>query len=98
MYSRAIASTLTFALLAVATPWGSPPPATSKTVTVTTTATATKPASQCNTGPIQCCNSVQKARLAPSLPSYSVYNTSVSRLTALLSLVSSACWVLSFRT
>ncbi|KAK7472101.1 hypothetical protein VKT23_000220 [Stygiomarasmius scandens] len=33
-----------------------------KTVTVTAPATTvTEPASQCNTGPIQCCNSVQTA-------------------------------------
>ncbi|EMD32496.1 hydrophobin [Gelatoporia subvermispora B] len=48
-------------LLAVATPWGQP---TTPTVTVTVTApasTATEPASNCSTGPIQCCDSVETA-------------------------------------
>ncbi|KAF5354399.1 hypothetical protein D9758_010749 [Tetrapyrgos nigripes] len=62
MFSRI--STLSFAAilfftanLAVATDH----PVT-KTITVTAPpTTVTEPASQCNTGPIQCCNSVQKA-------------------------------------
>ncbi|EJC98269.1 fungal hydrophobin [Fomitiporia mediterranea MF3/22] len=44
-------------LLAVATPWANP----TKTVTVTAVPTTTQPASQCYTGHIQCCNSVQSA-------------------------------------
>lgn len=45
MFSRVVALTaLTLPLLAVATPTGTPP---------------ATPASQCNTGPVQCCDSVQ---------------------------------------
>ncbi|PAV14909.1 fungal hydrophobin [Pyrrhoderma noxium] len=50
---------LVLPLLAVATPWGAPPPVTT-TVTVTAPASST-PVSQCNTGPIQCCQSTQTA-------------------------------------
>ena len=49
-------------ILAVATPWATTttkPPVTT-TVTVTQTATPTT-VSQCNTGPIQCCQSTQTA-------------------------------------
>ncbi|KAF9467660.1 fungal hydrophobin-domain-containing protein [Collybia nuda] len=63
---------LAFTVLAAAMPGGHPPPTTTTvvtpphTTTVTITATApgsttTIPASQCNTGDIQCCDSVQKA-------------------------------------
>ncbi|TFK87824.1 fungal hydrophobin [Polyporus arcularius HHB13444] len=63
MLARTSLSLLSLAVLAVATPWGDP---TTTTVTVTETSTApgsksTEPASSCSTGPIQCCNSVQKA-------------------------------------
>ncbi|KAL0956188.1 hypothetical protein HGRIS_002347 [Hohenbuehelia grisea] len=60
-----------YALLAAATPWGEPVTSTTAKPPVTTTVTVTAPGStvtsvdQCNTGPIQCCNSVQKAS-APS--------------------------------
>ncbi|KAL0948208.1 hypothetical protein HGRIS_010815 [Hohenbuehelia grisea] len=45
----------TFALLAAAT--GTP----ASTTTVTVTSTQTVPASQCNTGKLQCCNSLERA-------------------------------------
>ncbi|KAJ8497099.1 hypothetical protein ONZ45_g12192 [Pleurotus djamor] len=48
---------LTFTLFAAATG-----PATTVTVTKTTIATQTIPASQCTTGDIQCCNSVQSSK------------------------------------
>ncbi|KAH7927952.1 fungal hydrophobin [Leucogyrophana mollusca] len=50
-------------VFAVATPWDTTTPVT-KTVTVTATApatTVTEPATQCNTGPVQCCDSVESA-------------------------------------
>jgi len=52
-----LAAFSTFAILAAAMPNGGQP---TKTVTVTVTAppSGTQPASQCNTGPVQCCNSV----------------------------------------
>ncbi|EJD01687.1 fungal hydrophobin [Fomitiporia mediterranea MF3/22] len=59
------ATFISLSLLAVATPMpngGSPTKiAPTTTVTVTATATTTEPASQCNTGPIQCCNTVTTA-------------------------------------
>ncbi|KAL4253642.1 hypothetical protein AB1N83_012983 [Pleurotus pulmonarius] len=73
------ASSLIFAIVAstifaAATPGGAPSTKTTtppKTVTVTKTAVTTAtaiPASQCTTGPVQCCNSVQKAD-SPSVTS-----------------------------
>ncbi|KAI0812336.1 fungal hydrophobin-domain-containing protein [Irpex lacteus] len=74
MFSRISAiSVLALTALAVATPapaekrWGSPTttPATTKTVTVTAPgSTQTIPAGNCNTGAIQCCQSVQSANSA----------------------------------
>ncbi|KAI0826132.1 fungal hydrophobin-domain-containing protein [Irpex lacteus] len=71
MFSRiSTISLLAFTTLAVATPapaekrWGSPTttPATTTTVTVTAPATTTTiSAGNCNTGSIQCCNSVESA-------------------------------------
>ncbi len=71
MFSRTSAVTvLALTALAVATPapaekrWGSPPPTT---VTVTAPGpTKTVSAGDCNTGPIQCCQSVEQ--VSPSLP------------------------------
>jgi len=54
-----LATFTTLAVLVAAAPGGSPPP--SKTVTVTAPPAGTQPASQCNTGPVQCCNSVQQS-------------------------------------
>ncbi|KAI0700336.1 fungal hydrophobin-domain-containing protein [Cytidiella melzeri] len=55
-----------FSLLAVATPWGAPPTTTTPAVTETVTVTAAGPtttvsAGNCNTGPIQCCQSTEAA-------------------------------------
>ncbi|RDX54535.1 fungal hydrophobin [Lentinus brumalis] len=68
MFARvpATLSLVSLISLAVATPWNTPTttPTTTVTVTITSTApatTVTEPASKCNTGPIQCCNSTQKA-------------------------------------
>ncbi|KAF5346289.1 hypothetical protein D9758_011495 [Tetrapyrgos nigripes] len=62
MFSRI--STLFFAVIAAnlagATDQWNEPATTTITVTAPPT-TVTEPASQCNTGPIQCCNSVDKA-------------------------------------
>ncbi|THU90507.1 fungal hydrophobin [Dendrothele bispora CBS 962.96] len=59
MFSRI--STLLIAALAANLAVATDHPVT-KTVTVTAPATTvTEPASQCNTGPVQCCNSVQTA-------------------------------------
>ncbi|PSR73148.1 hypothetical protein PHLCEN_2v11004 [Hermanssonia centrifuga] len=71
MFSRLTAvSVLALSLLAVATPnpiegrWGSPTTSSIVTTTITVTApatTATEPAGSCNTGDLQCCQSVQTA-------------------------------------
>ncbi|KAI0777859.1 fungal hydrophobin-domain-containing protein [Irpex lacteus] len=54
-----------FSVLAVATPWGAPPtttPPPTKTITVTAPpSTTTISAGNCNTGPIQCCQSTESA-------------------------------------
>ena len=67
MLARASAtlSLVSLLTLAVATPWNTPTTSATKTVTVTVTSTApastvTEPASSCTTGPIQCCDEVQK--------------------------------------
>lgn len=52
-------SLLALPILAVATPTTNNSPST--TVSVTSTSTATQPASQCDTGSIQCCDSVQSS-------------------------------------
>ncbi|GBE83670.1 fungal hydrophobin-domain-containing protein [Sparassis latifolia] len=65
MFSRfVVASSL--ALLAVATPWGVPTETATSTVTLTVTAPAptVTTVSQCNTGSIQCCQSVESANSA----------------------------------
>lgn len=51
-----------FSVLAVATPWGAPTTTPPVTTTVTVTApgsTTTVSSGNCNTGPIQCCKSVE---------------------------------------
>ncbi|RPD64626.1 fungal hydrophobin [Lentinus tigrinus ALCF2SS1-7] len=52
---------LSLSLLAVAYPGGSPPPSKTTTVTVTAPASTVTSASQCSTGDLQCCKSVESA-------------------------------------
>ncbi|EIW85892.1 fungal hydrophobin [Coniophora puteana RWD-64-598 SS2] len=57
MFARLSTIVLAASVLVAAKPWGGD--GTTTTVTVTApTSTATEPASQCNTGPIQCCDQV----------------------------------------
>ncbi|KAF9524820.1 fungal hydrophobin-domain-containing protein [Crepidotus variabilis] len=73
-----------------------PPPVTTKTTTVTTPVTTTVtvtppaaptvPASQCNTGPVQCCNSVQQAGAPDAKALLGLLNIDVSDITALVGL------------
>ncbi|KAI1781576.1 fungal hydrophobin [Ganoderma leucocontextum] len=63
MFARALAYfhfVFTLAILAAAMPGGSPPATTTQTITVTQTATSPEPTWACTTGPIQCCESIQK--------------------------------------
>ncbi|KAI0087235.1 fungal hydrophobin-domain-containing protein [Irpex rosettiformis] len=56
-----------FSVLAVATPWGAPTTTPPTTTTVTVTApgtTTTASAGNCNTGPIQCCQSTESSSSA----------------------------------
>ncbi len=80
----------TFALLAVATPWGEPPPVT-VTVTSTAPASTVTTVSQCNTGSISCCNTVAQASFIYLfyIPSYTYLHSSVSIRLALRKLTSS---------
>lgn len=62
MFAKLSTALLALPLLAVATPWGSPTTTSPVTTTVTVTATATPTSvSQCTTGSVQCCNSVESA-------------------------------------
>lgn len=61
MFARAYTALyvlLSLSVLAAAKPWGAPPPTTT-TVTVTAPAPTVTTVSQCNTGPIQCCQQVE---------------------------------------
>ncbi|KAK7692070.1 sc3 hydrophobin [Cerrena zonata] len=85
-----VLSVLFFALLAVATPapWGAPPPTTT-TITVTAPGSAPTSVSQCNTGPIQCCNSVQTASSSSANFLLGLLGIVVSDVTALVGLTCS---------
>lgn len=58
----------TITILAAAMPGGSPPTTTTatQTITVTQTATSPEPTWACTTGPIQCCESIQKVHTLSS--------------------------------
>ncbi|KAF9524817.1 fungal hydrophobin-domain-containing protein [Crepidotus variabilis] len=90
----------TSAFLAAASPWNTTPTPTPTPTTVTTTVTTkvpvtttvtvtppaapTVPASQCNTGPVQCCNSVQHADAPSAAALLGLLNVVVSDVTALV--------------
>ncbi|ESK86853.1 hydrophobin [Moniliophthora roreri MCA 2997] len=87
MFSRV--ATILYALLALATLAAATRTPTTVTVdtcttkTVTATApacTVTQPASQCNTGPIQCCNSVESAKSDPVTKLLGLLNVVLSDL------------------
>lgn len=65
--------TVVLTLLAAATPLEGRGGSPTKTVTVTPGPTATESPGQCNTGPIQCCSSVQS--VSASAPSQSHQNS-----------------------
>ncbi|KAF8063362.1 POH2 hydrophobin [Lyophyllum atratum] len=88
MFSRISAAffylLVAFTVLAAAMPGGGNPP-----VTVTVTAypgNPTTPASQCNTGPIQCCNSVQSASAPAVALLAGLLGIVISDITALVGL------------
>ena len=69
MFTHALTYTyfiFALAILAAAMPGGSPPTTTAtQTITVTQTATSPEPTWACTTGPIQCCESIQKVFSLP---------------------------------
>ncbi|ESK86850.1 hydrophobin [Moniliophthora roreri MCA 2997] len=56
--------------------------------------TATQPASQCNTGPVQCCNSVQSASSAPAATLLGLLSIFLSDLNVLVGITCSPISVL----
>ncbi|TFK65760.1 fungal hydrophobin [Pluteus cervinus] len=75
MFSRVLSSVFTLATLVLANP---------VTKTVTVPASTPIPASQCNTGSIQCCDSVESANSASAVALFGLLGIVVSDVEALV--------------